>query len=286
MDQRWQPWSQRVGRRSVSVPSRDVEDHMRAVLGQWILRRAASFNATSDPDGIAALFGARLEWKGIGGVTDFVKRAQEDTESYFDAIELLMRANLGRQGEPAGGSIEALETALSMCGSAWTVAPSKDRLVERIDDTALEQARSATQVPDYATADLLEAWNRAFGRQPDASDASDAWDHAIKAVEHIYSPLVLSGQAMNDKSTLGKVIGELTLNRVGWIAEVSTAPNDPHSGVDVIRSMLQALWGNPDRHGGGSKWRQPQLPEAQALVPVAVTLVQWGRQGVLRRASP
>lgn len=91
---------------------------------------------------------------------------------------------------------------------------------------------------------------------------------------------------MNDRSSLCKVIGELKQNRAGWTAEVSTAPDDPHSGVDVIRSMLQALWGNPDRHGGGSSWRQPQLPEAQALVPIAVTLVQWGRQGVLRKASP
>lgn len=283
MDQKWLPWSQRVGRRAVSAPSPEVEDHMRVVLGQWIDRRAEIFQAYANADRMASLFGARLEWEGIRRVDQFVSRAQQDTESYFDAIEILMRTRPGKYGDPAGGSIDTLETALSMSGSAWTVSPSKDQLVERIDETALEQARSATQVQDNATDDLLEAWNQAFGRQP---DPSDAWDHAIKAVEHIYSPLVLAARAMNNKSTLGSVIGELKQNRTGWTAEVSTDPNDPHSGADVIRSMLEALWGNPDRHGGGSKWRKPELPDAQALVPLAVTLVQWGRQGVLRRASP
>ena len=43
--------------------------------------------------------------------------------------------------------------------------------------------------------------------------------------------------------------------------------------------------GNPDRHRGGASWRAPELEEAQALVHLAVTLVQWGRRGVLREAD-
>lgn len=135
---------------------------------------------------------------------------------------------------------------------------------------------------DRASEDLVEAWNKAFGRE---INASDVWDHAIKAVEHVYSPLVLEKQAANDQSTLGKVIGQLRDNRAGWVAEIVTDPTDRSSGVDVIRSMMQALWGNPDRHGGGASWRAPELEEAQALVHLAVTLVQWGRRGVLRKAE-
>ena len=45
-----------------------------------------------------------------------------------------------------------------------------------------------------ASAELTEAWIRAYGRDP---DPSDAWDHAIKAVEAILIPIVVSkaGQA-------------------------------------------------------------------------------------------
>ncbi|MGI8590036.1 MAG: hypothetical protein ACR2M5_03490 [Nakamurella sp.] len=217
----------------------------------------------------------------------FFNQAQASSDHLLDAIDLLLKATKDPGpwgGRNRGADNASLESALSVSGSLWTVNPGGDGIVERIDSTAMDQAKTAAGVEDIARDDLLEAWNRAYGRDP---DASDAWDHSIKAVEHIYSPLVLSAQAANDQSTLGKVIGQLAGNRAGWTAEIVTDPNDPSSGVDVIRSMMQALWGNPDRHGGGASWRAPELAEAQALVQIAVTLVQWGRQGVLRkRAKP
>ena len=39
---------------------------------------------------------------------------------------------------------------------------------------------TATEVGDTTTEELTEAWDRAVGREP---NASDVWDHAIKAVE-------------------------------------------------------------------------------------------------------
>jgi hypothetical protein len=46
--------------------------------------------------------------------------------------------------------------------------------------------------------------------------------------------------------------------------------------------MLRLLWPNPDRHGGTNS-RQPSLDEAQAVVHLAVTIVQWARADLLTR---
>jgi hypothetical protein len=40
----------------------------------------------------------------------------------------------------------------------------------------------------------------------------------------------------------------------------------------------------PDRHGDAGS-RQPSLVEAQAIVHLAVTIVQWARAGVLSKRS-
>ena len=63
-----------------------------------------------------------------------------------------------------------------------------------MDPTVTAAFESATGTGDVASAELTEAWIRAYGRDP---DPSDAWDHAIKAVEAILIPIVVSeaGQA-------------------------------------------------------------------------------------------
>jgi hypothetical protein len=278
------PWSVRNGRCELYEPSENVEPHMRIVLAQWIAGRVRLLASYTDADAMLSLVATRLQWQGVHRADDFIRRAQEDTESFFDAIELLLRVTrepfYGEKSYNAG--VGDLRTALGMCGSAWTVSPGDDALVLRVEQTGHDQVEAVVADDDRASEDLVEAWNKGFGRE---LDPSDAWDHAIRAVEHIYSPLVLEKQAANDQSTLGKVIAQLRDNRAGWVAEIVTDPGDRCSGVDVIRSMMNALWGNPDRHGGGGNWRAPELAEAQALVHLAVTLVQWGRQGVLRKAE-
>jgi hypothetical protein len=47
--------------------------------------------------------------------------------------------------------------------------------------------------------------------------------------------------------------------------------------------MLRLLWPNPDRHGSPQNRRTPTLQEAQAVVHLAVTIVQWGREGQIVR---
>jgi hypothetical protein len=63
--------------------------------------------------------------------------------------------------------------------------------------------RQATEPRDEASEELREAWDRAYSRNP---NASDAWDHAIKAVELLYIAIVCPTK---DKANLGSVAGHL-----------------------------------------------------------------------------
>jgi hypothetical protein len=84
------------------------------------------------------------------------------------------------------------DRTLARGGSIWQA--TAHGLERRVDPTVTAAFESATGTGDVASAELTEAWIRAYGRDP---DPSDAWDHAIKAVEAILIPIVVSeaGQA-------------------------------------------------------------------------------------------
>jgi hypothetical protein len=44
--------------------------------------------------------------------------------------------------------------------------------------------------------------------------------------------------------------------------------------------MLRLVYPNPDRHQGQQR-RAPTIEEARAVVHLAVTIVQWGREGLI-----
>lgn len=111
----------------------------------------------------------------------------------------------------------------------------------------------------------------------DEPNPSDAWDHAIKAIEAVFIPLVVPAQA---KPQLGHVIGELRSKGQAW-QFVLPGAGQAHS-VDGVLGMLDLVWPNPDRHGGAQS-RPPTVAEAEAVVHCAVTLVQWARAGALSK---
>ncbi len=129
---------------------------------------------------------------------------------------------------------------------------------------------------DQASAELVEAWAKAYGLAP---DPSDAWDHAIKAVEAVLIPIVVPAKA---KATLGDVLGALKANPKGWTFVLATSSSSL-SNVETVEGLLRMMWPNPDRHGGGTLTRAPSLTEAEAVVQIAVTVVTWGRGGGLAK---
>ncbi|MDC8993680.1 hypothetical protein PR371_06775 [Mycobacterium marinum] len=85
----------------------------------------------------------------------------------------------------------------------WAVASDNQSLAKVVSGTAQATYAGATSVADEAAKELEEAWTNAFGRN---GDPSDAWDHAIKAVEDVLIPETMPN---NTKATLGTVLGEL-----------------------------------------------------------------------------
>jgi hypothetical protein len=82
----------------------------------------------------------------------------------------------------------------------------------------------------------------------------------------------------NGKATLGSVIK--VLNDQGDLWCLALQGHDRSESVVPLVSMLRLMWPNPDRHGGEGS-RRPTLMEAEAVVHLAVTIVQWARSGVL-----
>jgi hypothetical protein len=65
------------------------------------------------------------------------------------------------------------------------------------------------------------AWTKAYGREPDASDASD---HAIKAVEALLLPVVVPKQA---QAKIGQVVGEPPSKGHQWDLGLRVNQTDP-----------------------------------------------------------
>ena len=80
--------------------------------------------------------------------------------------------------------MRALDRILEQGDSIWRAT---ERGIElRVDPTVVAAFEEATAQPDAVSEQLAEAWTQAYGRQP---DPSDAWDHAIKAVEATLIPI-------------------------------------------------------------------------------------------------
>lgn len=199
----------------------------------------------------------------------------KDETVFFDVAEGALFAMSLLQNDK---QIDRLRSTLALCGSTLTVNKEGNALVEAVGQEAQEIYDSATSVEDERTTDLREAWINAYGRSP---DPSDAWDHAIKAVEHVLVPVV---QPNNAKATLGNVLGVLgsAASTAQW--EMVLPGSDLTNDVGPLVAMLRLLWPNPDRHGGSSAPREPKLEEAKAAATLAAMIVQWERQGwVVRR---
>lgn len=207
----------------------------------------------------------------MGGISNQITTALSRDENLFlDALD----AALYLRGR--GANAQGLRTILEMGSSAWTVSPAGSGLMRRVQATAVDAFTEATNSADTVSAELIEAWNAVFGRTP---NPSDAWDHAIKAVEELLIPLVIPAVA---KPNLGGVAGELHGAAEKWHLAPSTSSTTFNDGL-TIEAMLRLIWPNPDRHGGGAHRRPPTQAEAEAVVHLAVAIVQLCRDGGLTK---
>jgi hypothetical protein len=196
-----------------------------------------------------------------------IAACERDSDTFLDVIDCILYQ---QRGVGAG-----LSNLLTQGGSAWRVADDGRSLQRRVDEAAQIAANDAMSAEDTAAAELSKSWSAAFGRHP---NPSDAWDHAIKAVEAVLIPAVVPRQ---EKPQLGHVIGGLRSQPESW-QFILPGPDGTHN-VQPLIAALNAIWPNPDRHAN-SNAQEPSAVEAECALHTAVLIVQWSRHpGFLSR---
>jgi hypothetical protein len=274
----WKPLSVREGITKDEAPYEGVPAHLFEPLCQWVNRifgqdsttiALTGFDSNASRLASAIRVEVPLNPQGILTVRAVTVSLRRNPELALDAVDAVIHF-----GEVSGPALDNLTEILQLGGSVWRVDKRGRRLIRRVDTAAAAAFEEASSPSDVASSELQEAWTATYGRNP---DASDAWDHSIKAVEAILIPIVTPAKK---KATLGDVVGMLDSQGSRW--QLALHGHDDSQSVAPLVSMLRLMWPNPDRHGGSSR-RKPLLDEAQAVVNLAVTIVQWGRTGVVAK---
>jgi hypothetical protein len=196
----------------------------------------------------------------------YLLRWSRDPEQFLDLLNAVLQVTAVSDDD-----VRALDRILEQGDSIWRAT---ERGIElRVDATVTAAFEEATAQADAVSEQLAEAWTQAYGRQP---DPSDVWDHAIKAVEATLIPIACQNNA---KATLSNVIGELSSQSHRWKLLIRGKARD-HSVASLV-GMLQLIWPDPNRHGSSAPEPPATIEEARAVVHLAVTIVQWGRDGLI-----
>ncbi|MEU2125364.1 hypothetical protein [Nocardia niwae] len=265
----WQPLSQRVRGAKPDGPYEGVPAHLQGPLIDWI-------DALAQLGAVARTMLMRLRMRIPPGADDYdavrilKKHAVENDEVCLDIADAILGyiAEMGWYEDYA----DFLRKLLVSAGSVWTVSEDGSELTRVVTDEVQATFQAAVATNDAAASELREAWTNAFGRN---GDPSDAWDHAIKAVEDVLAPVVVPNKA---KATLGDVVGMLGAPTSASKWKMVLPGSDKSHDVAPLVAMLKLIWPNHDRHGGAPK-RTPSAAEARSVVTLAATIIQWHREG-------
>jgi hypothetical protein len=267
VDVAWQPLSVRMGMRPPDEPYEGVPPHLKGRLISWLYRNLNWSEAIREVI-MYARVPAPYHPDSMKALNSTISLCSKDDDVFLDLLDASLNVRLGDDD-----ARESLREILAAGGSTWTVSPdgkSLQRAVQPESQAAFEQA---TSTADTASDELTEAWSKAYGRDP---DASDAWDHSIKAIEAVLRPIVCPN---NKAATLSNVIGELRAQP--WKLNVPGRARD--NSVLPLISMLELMWPEPNRHGSPTPEPPATLDAARAVVQLAVAIVQWGRDGQIAR---
>jgi hypothetical protein len=174
----WQPLSVREGRRADDGPfDEGAPAHLVPSLVNWLSNVLRAIDYQNDTAAEMIALRLRLPATKSDYIASLVEAGQHDENVLLDAIDMALLLTSGRDAE--------LVPRLQAGGSVWTVAGNGKSLRRRVEPAAHDAYERAVAPQDVAGNELQEAWARALGRHP---DASDAWDHAIMAVEAVLIP--------------------------------------------------------------------------------------------------
>lgn len=224
---------------------RDIANHMR-----WDFARAPQLTVSSTPE-------RRMR--------AFIQEKCRDGEVQLQVIEYLLPS-------AHESSAQALEEVLRLGNSAYAVATDGKRLEMRATPEVKAQVEAVIDEAGGSAGDhLTNAWNEAYGREPDPVKSVS---EAIKAVEAAMAQRV---SPQNGKQTLGTMIRDVAAKPSKWTFALAGADD---SGVETVLLMMRLLWnGQTSRHGGVNATRDETVDEAKAAVHLAASLVQFGVSG-------
>jgi len=160
-----------------------------------------------------------------------------------------------------------IEEILADGGSASRVAADRAGLERRVPEEVAFRAREEMSADTKAAAHVRAAWTDVYGRHP---NPSQGYREAVKAVEAAAIPVICPN---DPTATLGKIIGQLRVQRDLWATSLSPQGRD---GIDLAIGMLEVLWKSQlDRHGtpDANVPISVSLEEAEAALHLALTLV-------------
>lgn len=211
-----------------------------------------------------------LRWDGefeVSGLSALERVVKADEAGFLDVVEYVSITYATPE------SREVLEEVLAEAGSRWRVSTATGRFEDRVAATVVAAAKAVFS--EGAPGALLQkAWESAFSRNP---DASDAYRQAIRAVEAAAQGIVLP---KSSKATLGTIIAALKQGKHKF--KFAFAVDSAVDPMDVLISMMQMLWTNQyDRHVNDETPLHVSQDEGEAAVLLALTLVQWCLSGFL-----
>ncbi len=170
-----------------------------------------------------------LKW-GLGeqaALDDLGNQIAANGELFLQVIELaLEHIDLGYSFQEQDAALAELDRILTEAGSVWRVDIQQvesgpewhghkgyrviRKLQRRTSPEVVNALQAMGQSARTAAPHLTSAWNHAFGRNP---NPTQAYSEAIKAVEAAAIPIV----SPNDRTaTLGKVLGQLRSTPQKW----------------------------------------------------------------------
>jgi hypothetical protein len=238
----------------------------------WAVLDSTRYSNRGDVYAEAIALRLRIEvGEDFAKATYIVQAAKRDEDRFLDVLDMALRAADYQQ-------VGNLKTALALGGSVWDVADDGKSLVRRVSEAEQEAYERTVSLADEIANELRTAWAATYGRHP---NASDAWDHAIKAVEAALWPIVTPN---SHKANLGTIASHLGKQAEQFTLRLATS-SDRATNVETLAQMLRLMWPNPDRHATGSR-RTPTQEEAQNVVHLAVLIVNWIRSDPLTTAQP
>lgn len=176
--------------------------------------------------------------------------------------------------------VRGLVQILHEANSAWAVTTEpRWGLTQVVDATATRAFEDVRDVGSDASRLMAQAWEATFRQHP---DYSAAYSRVVQAVETVALPVLAS----NDKAaTLGKAINNLRTAQSQWTVSALDDKSQESSGT--LLAMLQTVWQNHQRHAShdGRAPEPAQRDETEAVLFLAITIVQWFQRGFVRRVD-